>query len=1046
MTLFAVAPVLLLALFWHLPWRHTLPAEPHQRQLPGGVDPRSQILGDHTDEDPISSMGSRSEGRQGTWALPGPGTTVPGNTPGKGLHRKRAFKRAVQRANRDGGTWYKNQWMMSPLKEPPPDGTSWHPMMKSKGRNKPRLKVLSWNARILPVELWEEVQEYGQTHAFDVISLQSTGWTFSSTWKARGFQVVHSGTPEKFTDGIMMMISTKIAAPEHVSYSEIIPARILHVRIKQDKHSLDYVTVYQHPWRNNLTPAENLEKRKQIWDGLHECLSRLPFRNQVLVSGDFNASLISDSYPDNKNLKQLLTHHNLTTLMQSRSHQMTYYSPQGNTQIDYILGRRCQMDAQAKEGIVDTASPLGGWRETLDHRPLIATFPRSWMPWRRKPQNLQSAVQKRDTLIEMKRQRPEEWNQMCKQLSQAIDSLPPRIDKLEQIDKILTQQLQAPERPNMQPSGGTTGGLVKEMWKCHKQFYRSHRNDLETIWRRWLSSIRLLKLRKLVRTANRQRKRESLEQHIQEAANAFRCHNPYRMYKVIRKIAPKTPYQVVNLRSQYGLAQDPATELQEIAKFFQELCTGQEWIPSSHPLQQMPFTCEDIERALRSTPSTKSVAPDSCPGILVKHLSTHLAPWLYQMLSHAWQEQGILRIPPRWRDAWITCVRKRQIRTPRDIRPIALQCPIGKAILRALVRKAIEHVRPALQPYPIYAYLRGRSTEHALLRVHAHLRAIRDQCLAMNYNVWTRHAGHRQAHLRGGITLSLDLSNAFDTVDRKDIARGMELVRLPADMQRLFMMWLAEVTYHVQHKNQSAPIAVTRGIRQGCVASPFLWLMWSICFLKELEDLTSRAWIIRHLCIYADDIISQWNVCSYAEFVQSLQDIGMLLDLLAMLKLKVSLAKSAILMRIVGAGRGKILKKHCCRNADCLYMLIPRKDGSFTKLPIVRSHKYLGTVLTYINPEEMRLAYMWKAILLSASQNLRQEVQSTHQSQAETLATMHILFIHVWPVCHWAHDSRVHKACQMHHRGPSSHDRQVVLPDACQQLRSCRFVRNADAH
>ena len=255
----------------------------------------------------------------------------------------------------------------------------------------------------------------------------------------------------------------------------------------------------------------------------------------------------------------------------------------------------------------------------------------------------------------------------------------------------------------------------------------------------------------------------------------------------------------------------------------------------------------------------------------------------------------------------------------------------------------------------------GRSTEQALLHVHLHLRQVRDQCLAMADTLWARHAGNDRPRCRGGITLSLDLSNAFDTVDRADLAKGMQHIALPADLQQLLMQWLIEVTYFVQRKQLQTPVSVTRGIRQGCVASPFLWLMWSIRFLSQIEQVRSYQWLIDHICLYADDIISQWVITTYADFCQALRDIGLLLDALEDHHLTVSLSKSVALMRLIGTARASILKRHSTRQDGKHFLLIPRKNGQFSKLLLVKSHKYLGTILSYSNPEELTLSYRLKA-------------------------------------------------------------------------------------
>ena len=166
------------------------------------------------------------------------------------------------------------------------------------------------------------------------MALQSTGWNFSSTWQIPGYYVIHSGSTERYPDGLLLMVSQKLATVDCISYSEIQPGRLLHMGLTMQNNSMDYVIVYQHPWRNQLTPEENSALRQQVWDDLHESLSKRPFRNQVILSGDFNASTLNNNHPDHKTLRQILSHHGMTTLMQSQPSHPTYFSPQGNTQID----------------------------------------------------------------------------------------------------------------------------------------------------------------------------------------------------------------------------------------------------------------------------------------------------------------------------------------------------------------------------------------------------------------------------------------------------------------------------------------------------------------------------------------------------------------------------------------------------------------------------------------------------------------------------------------------------------------------------------------
>ena len=328
----------------------------------------------------------RCEGGHATWSMSEPVTGVTGNNPGFGPHRKRASKGLhYTRALHYGGSWYRNVWITTPLVAPEPKAPQWTPCPRPKRPRGKRLRLFSWNVRSLTSELWHELQNYAQHQQFDVLFLQSTGWNLCSTWQAYGYHIIHSGGSEATTGGVMLMISNRLCAANELSYQELLAGRLLHVRVKQPDSSLDLIVAYQHPWRSTLSHDQNMEARDTMWQTLHEGLSKLPFRNRLLLAGDFNASMLNTSYPDNKELHKIVQHHGLGSLHSSRPTQATYYSPQGNTQIDYVFGRVCQLDAEARQGLVDMQTLLAGWRDSLDHRPLICHVPALWLPWRRRP-------------------------------------------------------------------------------------------------------------------------------------------------------------------------------------------------------------------------------------------------------------------------------------------------------------------------------------------------------------------------------------------------------------------------------------------------------------------------------------------------------------------------------------------------------------------------------------------------------------------------------------------------------------------------------------
>ena len=878
------------------------------------------------------------------------------NEPGKGHLRKRSYQNAKRRAVLHGGTWYKNQWLTSTVLADPPTPKEWQPPMRRTQLRGKRLKILSWNARSLSMELWHEVQMYSKLHQFDLVFLQSTCWTFTSNWMANGYYIAHSGSTADPHSGLLIMVNQSLGKADDISLGDPLAGRLQHLRVKTGEITLDLVNTYQHPWRPTMSHEENLTTRRVVWETLHESLTHLPFRNRLVLAGDFNTSIVNNAHVDAKELKHIIQHHGLGSLLQSRNKQPTYYAQNGNSQIDFVFGRQCQLDSHAKNGTVDVQTPLASWREAPDHRPLICNMPTAWRPWRRKPQNTCSGVQLRDHLRTHAKTASPQWQHLCQVVRRDVEAMPIKPELIENLQTLmLSRATQCTQPKPTNERGLDFGSPLQRMWSLHRESLRWKPTTLKNIFQLWCQRAEVQRLRKQLRKFCKQNKRAKVEEQIQEAIDAYKKQDPYRMYKVVRTLAPKMPFRTVQLRSKYGLAQDPNTELKELADFFGELCKGQEIIFPEQTLSMMPFSCDDLQRSLAGTPSTKSVAPGCCPGLVIKTNASILAPWLYHCLEQMWCQSGRLTIPSKWKDAWVRCVPKRTVRSPKDIRPISLQCPIGKAVLRTVVRQAIDYIKPSLAPLPIFAYLRGRSTEQALLRVHQHLKQVRDRCQLLTYNVWTRKAGHDHPPCHGGITLSLDLSNAFDTVNRRDIEAGMHLTHVPVDIRNVLLCWLNQVQYHLGHKGNTTTIDVTRGIRQGCVASPFLWLMWTAHMLSRLSTLLGTAWTGAHLSIYADDIISQWNLFTKEDIRRTIQEMGTLLDVLDDLNLTISLKKCAVLLRIVGTSRTEIYKRHTCRHEGQTCLIIPRKGGKCSYLPIVKQHKYLGSMLSYTNPEDSTL-------------------------------------------------------------------------------------------
>ena len=125
-----------------------------------------------------------------------------------GVVRKRAYKRACDRAALRGGTYYRGVWhtarslqalRVSPVKEECPATAAKPARVRTRARPAnavpSRVHVLSWNAGGLSLAMFDELVLLLNTSEYQHVSavvIQETHWKHESTWRASGWSCVHS--------------------------------------------------------------------------------------------------------------------------------------------------------------------------------------------------------------------------------------------------------------------------------------------------------------------------------------------------------------------------------------------------------------------------------------------------------------------------------------------------------------------------------------------------------------------------------------------------------------------------------------------------------------------------------------------------------------------------------------------------------------------------------------------------------------------------------------------------------------------------------------
>ncbi|OLQ03284.1 hypothetical protein AK812_SmicGene13768 [Symbiodinium microadriaticum] len=268
----------------------------------------------------------------------------------------------------------------------------------------------------------------------------------------------------------------------------------------------------------------------------------------------------------------------------------------------------------------------------------------------------------------------------------------------------------------------------------------------------------------------------------------------------------------------------------------------------------------------------------------------------------------------------------------------------------------MDDILPRIRRYPQFAYQQGRSQYDALRKVFAHCATVRAELSKHHKNLHQQHADAKPIPLFGSLMITVDLSQAFDKMPRELLYRGMVGLQLPADLIAIIMAWHAHIQYTIHHSGASCTFDAKKGIRQGCSASPLLWLIFSHAISCRLEGLIFYDGLCAMLSVFADDYHVAGTFSSLHELEQLLSCITALFKVLKEFGMEVSDAKSQAVLALRGSLGPSIRRKYVCKGPDGPILRIPLLSGSL-RIPIVPQFRYLGTQINYHSFENATLEF-----------------------------------------------------------------------------------------
>lgn len=200
----------------------------------------------------------------------------------------------------------------------------------------------------------------------------------------------------------------------------------------------------------------------------------------------------------------------------------------------------------------------------------------------------------------------------------------------------------------------------------------------------------------------------------------------------------------------------------------------------------------------------KAAGPDNIPAEALKADLETTVEMLYPLFEKIWEEE---EVPSDWKEGYlIKLPKKGDLSNCANYRGITLLSVPGKVFNRILLERMKRAVDPFLRDQQA-GFRQNRSCVDQI----ATLRIIVEQSLEWNSSLYINF---------------VDYEKAFDSVDRNTLWKLLRHYGVPTKLVNLIKNSYEKMTSRVVHGGQlTNSFEVKTGVRQGCLLSPFLFLL-----------------------------------------------------------------------------------------------------------------------------------------------------------------------------------------------------------------------------
>jgi len=759
-----------------------------------------------------------------------------------------------------------------------------------------------------------------------LLGISETRWTQSGQRRLlTGEMVLFSGHEEDnapHKEGVALMLSgpaQKALIGWEAHGPRIITASF---RTKKRKIKMNVIQCYA------PTNDSKDETKDQFYNQLQSIIAQYPENDVNILMGDLNAKIGSD----NIGYEEIMGRHGLGEMNENgerfadlcamnnlviggsifphrRVHKATWVSPNLTTenQIDHICVskkfRRSLQDVRVRRG-ADVAS---------DHHLLVAKLKlklkKNWAaPTTSRQKYNVGLLKDPDTCRDFSLSLQNKYEVLQELLEDELEME----SKWQQVKNVVTETCREVVGPMryQQKEWISAETLEKIKDRKHK---KAAINNSRTRAAKAKARGDFSEANRRVQRSVRSDKRKYIDSLADEAEAAAASNNMRQLYDTTRKLSGKYSRPERPVKDKDGnTLQGAEKQLSRWAEHFEDLLNRPTPPNPPHIIPadtDLPINCDhptrtEIRKAIQQLRNGKAAGPDNIPAEALKADLTTMVEMLYPLFKQIWEEE---EVPADWKEGYlIKLPKKGDLSNCANYRGITLLSVPGKVFNRVLLERMKGQVDTLLRDQQA-GFRKNRSCVDQI----ATLRIIVEQSLEWNTSLYINF---------------VDYEKAFDSVDRNTMWKLLRHYGVPGKLVTLIRNSYEGMTCRVVHGGQlTSSFTVRTGVRQGCLLSPFLFLL-VIDWAMKVSTEHQRNGI-------------QWTLLEQLDDLDFADDLALLSHSHQQMQLKTSeLARTSITTGLkIHEGKTKILKINA-RSQDPVTL-----NGK--ELEEVDTFTYLGSII-----------------------------------------------------------------------------------------------------